>query len=280
MFDALAYGFDLFKTPFLLRFNNKKKSSTYFGALLSLGVFVAICVSFFQSNMIQKQSPNVIEKVVSTYSIQNPESPSITIDDKFPMIPFAFGLTDYQRNIYNDPTIFSIGAYHTFQYGNNTIMKADPLPTKPCEVQDTPLNFDISQLSQVHCAQKGSYKIQGGSQDDIFISIGISLRVCNPSTDNVTCQSPEAIAAYFMDKFFFIYYPDFTYDVDNYEHPIKPEYIFKVTRVSLTSSSMMLHYFQTSKTFGFIQVLKKRCYLKQITMRPIRCNCRQVSSCT
>ena len=238
----IIYVCDLFKTPFLLRFEGNKKSSTYIGALLSIGVFTAICVSFFQSDMIHKNSPNVIEKVISTYSANTANSPSISLDSRFGLIPFSFGLADYARNIYQDKTIFSIDSYHTFQYGNSTIFKIEPMPTRPCQPEDTPLKFN--QVNLVTCVPKGrDYEIQGASQDDIFISIGFSLRVCNPS-DNVTCQSPEAIAAFLSDKYFFIYSPDYTFDVNNYENPIKAEYRFKITKVSLTQSSMMLQYYQ------------------------------------
>ena len=202
----IIYVCDLFKTPFLLRFEGNKKSSTYIGALLSIGVFTAICVSFFQSDMIHKNSPNVIEKVISTYSASSANSPSITLDSRFGLIPFSFGLTDYARNIYQDKTIFFIDSYHTFHFGNSTVIKMEPMFTRPCQpedTEDTPLKY--YQVNLVTCVPKGrEYEIQGASQDDIFISISFSLRVCNPS-DNVTCQSPEEIATFLRDKYFFIY---------------------------------------------------------------------------
>ena len=242
----VIYVCDLFKTPMLLRFNNKKESSTYFGAFLSLGVLAAICVSFFQSDMIHKTNPSVIEKVISTYSLKTPDSPPITIDSRFPLVPFSFGLADYNRNIYKDPTIFSIDAYQTEQYGNNTIFMMEPLPKRPCQLEDTPLNFTApGSIQNVFCVPLGnSFVIQGGSQDDIFKSIGFSLRVCNPLTDGVVCQSPEIIAEFLQDKYFFLYYADFTFNIDDYDNSINPEYSFQYTRVSLTSSTMMVQYYQ------------------------------------
>ena len=101
------YELDLFKTPFLLRFKDKRKSSTYLGSFLSLLIFSVALISFTQSDLIHKGNPKVVEKVVSTYSPSNPGSPSITIDSNFSYFPFAYGVVDLNRNLVEDPTIFN-----------------------------------------------------------------------------------------------------------------------------------------------------------------------------
>lgn len=238
---SIIYHVDLFKTPFLLRFKHRKQSSTYLGSILSLLIFSAVLVSFFQSDVIHKRNPKVIEKVVSTYSAQTPGSPSVMVDANFSYVPFSFGVTDLNRNLIEDPTVFTLEAYYKVQRGSNFTQY--PINARPCTTQESTLKgFN---LSRSHCVPWGNdFLIQGGPQEDIFYTLIFALRICNSQTDNVTCKNASAIQAFMVDKYFYVFFADHTYDVENYEHPINDEYGFKKTRVSLLQSTFVGTFYQ------------------------------------
>ena len=238
---SVLYDVDLFKAPFLLRFKNRKKSSTYVGSFVSILIFSAVLVSLFQSDVIHKKNPKVVEKIVSTYSPTTPGSPSITIDGNFSYFPFAYGVTDLNRNLVEDPTIFTLEVFSKVQIASN--WTEYPVYTRLCTAEESVLKgFNYSRS---HCVPRGSpLVIQGSPQEEVFSTIVFALRICNSETDNVTCQSPEAIAAYMLDKYFYVFYADHTYDVDNYELPINDEYGFKKTRASTTQSTFVGTYYQ------------------------------------
>ena len=238
---SVLYDVDLFKAPFLLRFKNRKKSSTYVGSFVSLLIFTTVLVSLFQSDVIQKRSPKVVEKVVSTYSPANPGSPSITIDGNFSYFPFAYGVSDLNRNLVEDPTIFTLEVFYKVQIATN--WTEYPVYSRPCTEEESDLKgFDYSRS---HCVPRGSlFVIQGSPQEEVFSTLVFALRICNSETDNVTCQSPEAIQAYMLDKYFYVAYADHTYDVDNYEAPINDEYKLKKTRASTSQSTFVGTFYQ------------------------------------
>ena len=238
---SIIYHVDLFKTPFLLRFKHRKQSSTFMGSILSLLIFSAVLVSFFQSDVIHKQNPKVIEKIVSTYSAENPGSPSVTVDGNFSYVPFSFGVTDLNRNLVEDPTIFTLEAYYKVQKGSNFTQY--PINARPCTREESTLKgFN---LSRSHCLPWGSdFLIQGSPQEDIFNTVIFALRICNSQTDNVTCKNASQIQAFMVDKYFYVFFADHTYDVENYDHPINDEYGFKKTRVSLMQSTFVGTFYQ------------------------------------
>ena len=240
---SVLYDVDLFKTPFLLRFKNRKKSSTYVGSFVSLLIFSTALVSLFQSDVLHKKSPKVVEKVVSTYSPSTPGGPSITIDRNFSYFPFAFGVADLNRNLVEDPTIFTMEVFYKVQVGSN--WTEYPVYTRICTPEESVIKgFNFSRS---HCLPSGeTFIIQGSPQEEVFSTLVFALRICNSQTDNVTCQSAENISAYMLDKYFYVFYADHTYDVDNYEHPINDEYGFKKTRASTLQSTFVGKYFQKS----------------------------------
>ena len=238
---SILYHVDLFKTPFLLRFKQRKQSSTYMGTILSILIFSAVLVSFFQSDVIRKRNPKVIEKVVSTYSAETPGSPSITVDGNFSFVPFSFGVTDLNRNLVEDSTIFTLEAYYKVQTGSNFTQY--PINARPCTPEESTLKgFN---LSRSHCIPRGSdFLIQGSPQEDIFYTVIFALRICNSQTDKVTCKNASEIQAFMVDKYFYVFFADHTYDVENYDHPINDEYGFKKTRVSLMQSTFVGTFYQ------------------------------------
>ena len=102
MLGAIAYHFDLFKKPLSLKINTNSRISTRLGFVVSLGIFLAIGLSLFQSNMVSKTNPNVIEK--STLDLISPDQ----ILGKG--TPYIIALTDKKRNTFIDDSIFKIEA--------------------------------------------------------------------------------------------------------------------------------------------------------------------------
>jgi len=98
--NFIGYQLDLFKRPLALRVVSYEKTFTWIGTFLSLMIIVFICLSFFQSDMIQKTSPVVLEKTTLA---------SLAPKQNFgENRPFMFGLVDENSNGYINDAIFKI----------------------------------------------------------------------------------------------------------------------------------------------------------------------------
>ena len=203
------YYLDLFKRPFVFNILKKDKQSTFCGFLMSLIVFFAISFSIFQSDMVLKRNPNVIDKTTSVEL-----SPLQQIGN---IGAFAFGLVDINRTGYIDERyarieIFSnlniAGVGNSYQY----------FPVK-C---DTKWNFNLKDFntSNYQCLSPGdNYTIQGKYDQNLDKTFAFMLRVCNNLTDGLICKSEEEIAFYLQNKMFFLYFPSYSYDIDYFDQP-------------------------------------------------------------
>ena len=102
---------DLFKFNVTLKLDTKEKTSTLFGKLISLFIYMILGYLYFTSDMIAKTNPNVINRDVDL----DPYPNFSFTDDNFKLI---FAVTDQYNNIiYPDPTIFSLVVYaHIFYW--------------------------------------------------------------------------------------------------------------------------------------------------------------------
>ena len=222
MLAVVAYQLDLFKKPLSLKIKSNFLVSTWLGFIVSLGVFAAIFLSFFQSNMISKTNPNVIEKTsISKYS-QNQTLGKNTL--------FIAGLSDGLRNFYVDDTIFTIEVFLTKLIGSSPRVFM-PLPTIKCRPEFT-VGFETftSGFEKTDCLLNTEVEIYGNQFEGQFQSLTFNLRVCNNATDNNICKSEAEIVGFLKDKIFTVTYPDYNYDIDNFEIPYNLN--FKTVMVS------------------------------------------------
>lgn len=247
MLGAIAYHFDLFKKPLFLKHNKNSRISTCLGFAISFGVFLAVGLSLFQSNMVSKTNPNVIEKTV--VSLISPEQ----ILGK--ETSFIFALTDKNRNTFIDDSIFKVEAWmHKLDGGSHYF---SPLPMVNCEKQFFS-GFEAFTSANVSCLLNPQAKITGNQNEGNFWSLTFTLRVCNNQTDNITCKSEDEILDFLKDKMLVNYFPDYSYNIDDFQAPYNLKFKFQIFSELLTKSIwtgiyMKESHFKSDDNFIFSQ---------------------------
>lgn len=207
-------SFDLFRQPVVFYYNGKTKRTSFLGFICSLLIYIYLFYSFFNSNFFLKNVPIVIPE-----SIENDRAGVIHFDSSRTLI---FGIADPLNNRFTDPTYFKL----LFRYYPN-LTYFEERELKLCELEDINGNlsyFQSSKLGQMFCLKNNSFYLKD-SLDQAPRYIAISILLCDNSTSNNTCKSPEEINDYFdnfnSQKFFNIVYDDRRVDIQDYTNPIK-----------------------------------------------------------
>lgn len=209
MLAVIAYQLDLFKKPLSLKVKSNFFISTWLGSFVSLVVFALVSLSFFQSNMISKTNPNVIEK--TALSVPAPHQ----ILGKGTL--YVVGLLDGNRTTFIDDTIFKIEAW-VVQLNGNTPRNFTPVPLIRCQ-QEFLAGYESFNAHNTFCLVNSQIEINGNQNEGDFTSLEFSLRVCNNATDKNICKPESAILDFFRDKVFMSLYPDYNYNIDDFENP-------------------------------------------------------------
>ena len=208
---------DLFQTPVLLKLEKNEKTATYMGVLFSITIITLLSITFVQSDVFYKNSPNVYD---ITEALE--ERALITYSDKI----LAISIEDDNGNAYNDPQIFQIKVTNyfleatnngqgDFQYINNSTKK-----THFCTTNDIPKKqYENLGFSNKNCISD-SFDIQGFWNENTLKYLDISLVLCNNVTSKVKCKSLEEIQKFFFRKSFNVYFSDLSIDTNNYEKPL------------------------------------------------------------
>ena len=211
---------DLFKFNVTLKLDTKEKTSTLFGKLISLFIYMILGYLYFTSDMIAKTNPNVINRDVDL----DPYPNFSFTDDNFKLI---FAVTDQYNNIiYPDPTIFSLVVYGGIYYAQTS--ENDQfwqIKTHNCTEKDFDKNQALYKNLGVigaQCFDNGTFSI-GGSWDEPVISyMDIDVIVCvNGTEENLTCKSEEYIRETINNFYFSVWLMQQNIDANNYLHPIK-----------------------------------------------------------
>ena len=211
LLKSISYHLDLFKRPFMLKVLSKDQESTYFGFFLSLIIFIAIAFSFSQSDMIQKLNPNVIDKTIAVDLSPQQHIGTTGV--------FVFGVVDVNRQGFIDESMLRIDVTsYTNQGGVNVYVKSYT-PVK-CDTKWN-LNLVGFDVTKYLCLPPSAdnYTIIGDQDQPLYQPLSFVLRVCNNMTDGIICKGEAEITNYIKDKFFFLMFPDYSYDVDLYEEP-------------------------------------------------------------
>ena len=233
----IGYQLDLFKRPLELRVMSKEKTFTWIGAFLSLMIIVFICLSFFQSDMVQRTSPAVLEKT----TIVSLSPKQIFGENR----PFIFGLVDYNSNGYIDDTMFKIDVAI---FGNDNGVPIEMIiPLVPCDTISNSLFLNQPpSFNNSLCILDDNIVIQGQRSDNFYEAIFFQLRICNNETDNVTCKSEEEIAIFLAGMSLYTIYPDYTYDIDNYDNPYSATFTTIIQPISFNNSIWYAEYIKQS----------------------------------
>lgn len=68
------------------------------------------------------------------------------------------------------------------------------------------------------------------------MSLTFTLRVCNNLTDNITCKSEDEILDFLKDKMFVNYFPDYSYNIDDFQTPYNLKFKTQIFAELLTKS--------------------------------------------
>lgn len=240
---SLGYHIDLFKTPMSLPYDSQKKVSSFFSSLISLGLIIFLLIFFFQSDIFVKQNP-----ISSVQSIPTQKRPKLDFNQE--NMTIALGLTDYENNIVEDPSVFNLTLY-AYGYkgsGQETLYEENRTLVK-CKEEFFPKNhedFSKLRMSQFLCLEKNDFTLEGYWDEDIVKYIDITLYKClNETSNGNSCKSDEEIHEFFKDKYLAIFFSDNKINVNNYESPIQNIYKTRFFLMDPRISKKITFYFKS-----------------------------------
>lgn len=245
--NYILYCLDLFKSPMYLLFDSKRKVSSVFSSLISLGIILFLLIFFFQSDIFSKKSP-----ISSVQSIATASRPNIDFHSE--NMVFAIGLTDYVTNEVHDPSVFSLALWAYGYYANGEPIYEINKTLVKCKEEyfkDYGTAFTDLDMQKYYCMEQNSFTLQGYWDEKITQFIEIKVNKCNNQTMNNTCKSNEEIEQFFKEeKYFSIFYTDNMIDINNYEKPIQRLYKNKYFLMDGRISKKITFYFKKVDFFN------------------------------
>ena len=239
---------DFFGHKIDLRINENKKFKTPFGGVLSV-THLALCLFVFftlSDNMINRTNPDV----VSTTIFQ--EMPGITYfakDSYFMM----FGMQDPTWTFFIDETIFTTQmAQESHQPDGSTVTV--PIPLERCTENHLPpsvkvdLINSVANISNLYCIAKdydGVFYLNQVYGQEAYQQITISIEICQNTTNNSNCKSPDEINNMLIGGFFGIQSADYIINPSNYDNPSQ---MFVRHYFVPTTPSLVKQYYRYLKT--------------------------------
>lgn len=224
IFLSIFYASDFFKSHFSFLVS---RNSSKTGSLLSIFILSLLLYTFFNSNMIKRINPAVINQ-----NVAQSNRPKISFNNK--NFEFYFGLVDSTLKICEiDPTIFTVLITQTSFKLNTTTLQRDKtikdIPFHRCKPSDFPSDskFYLSGIDNPYCLDDIDFSTEGDITEMNWSYFSISLIVCN---SHQNCSNQTEIQNYFQQKAFGVYYIDYNLDYQNYGIPIakfsRMEYIW------------------------------------------------------
>ena len=212
-YDFFFY-IDLFKSPLFLFLENKQKSSTFFGSILSLLIFLYLGITFSNSDVFYKFHPTIIDQ---TQSLNH--RPLLSLNSS--NFAFSMGVVDSDGISSYDPTIASIVfLYNTI---NGEDVTNDYMDIHICNESDFPSDPGVLQslrLDNNFCLDHPEINLEGYWNEQSLSYVEIALLTCQNSTNsNITCKSQDDINTFLKEKYFQIYFKEYNYDMTNLQNP-------------------------------------------------------------
>ena len=218
--ESFLYEADIFKVPFILLFQNRKKSATTQGSLLSIAIFAIVLYLLITSNMFLKINPIVIDQTTT-----NDHAALLQLSPQ--NFEIAAGVANSFGQGFSDPTIFKV-QFIQIEIGFNETINSKQIINQ--EIKQTTLcsnesfsdntTFGTLGLAEYSCLTNGTFELEGGFDERMVKAVVVMISYCNNATDGVVCQSQTNINNFFKDKGLWLYFQDDIYDVSNYKTPI------------------------------------------------------------
>ena len=214
--------FDVFAVPLAFRYKNEDKYSTSFGGFIFILFSIlalTVAIYYFIPFATRKNYSLVY------YSMKLPTAERIKLKDS--KAAFAVG---YDCNTGNDGTKpedilnlnFNYIIYKKYSDGSRKKFP-EPLTTHKCTYADFynqyNTTFDLLNLKTLECLDNTDHVIEGIYTDEVFSYYEFSVSTKEDSETNFNRIDEYLIE---NDCKIVIYYTDITFDLNNYEEPIKP----------------------------------------------------------
>ena len=208
---------DLFQQNVSLKLYNRYRVSITLGKAFTVGIIIFIVYNFFVSDMIKRTNPVVLQQL-----IQTEKRPEFSFNKE--NFVFSFGVVDANNQILNDPTIFNILAVSmSAENGQNTQQKM--LPTEPCTsdyFERFPGFYEASNLTQATCIKNTNFSLRGYWDEESVEQLNVIVMKCMNYTESpIICKGSDEIEKYFQEKFFSFWIEDKSFDMNEYNDPIK-----------------------------------------------------------
>jgi len=220
---SLSY-FDLFRSPFSLFINKKKRISTQIGVFFSFSLYAFLLYNFTQSDLFLKLSPYVVSQTVA-----NVHANRITFDENTLV---SFAVSDQNNQNYIEPEIFTVTFKfeHLVSDDSGVMVLIDVVygDLRACTLDDVQFDPDLFVqlgLQNSFCLQNKSFFLEGYWDEQEIYYAYVKVNQCLNDTSNVTCRSQEEINDFFStSKYFGANFQSVALTINDYEQPIKRKY--------------------------------------------------------
>lgn len=207
---------DIFRFPFLLKFNGHYKNSTYTGKIITLGIIIFIIYSFFTSDMINKKNPQTLIQDLSQKS-----RPELYFSRE--NFTFIAGIADSTNTFIADETIYFFNICQEYLNNAKGIDDIECTRLKLCTPEDfiDQNEFFRLGLNGTYCLPNKTFKTAGYWDEEIMEDFWLSLKSCENSTEenSIVCKSIEEIENFLQRYYVQIYISNSNIDAANYLNP-------------------------------------------------------------
>ena len=235
--------FDIFRFPLTLSLNNKNKTSTLTGKLISVGIMVFLLYSFNQSDVLNKKNPLILSQDL----LQTVRPPLWFSKQNFTLI---VGVADGNNNFLIDETIFSLyfstvslnNTDHTYNQTRNLL-----LPCLQEDLIENPAEFVKLGLEGAFCLPNEPLNLSGYYDEPLINYLYFEVRTCENSSDSdLICQQPEVISNVLSNYYIDIYLTDNNIDASNYLTPLSRNLKIYYEQLDVMLMKSMQIFMQTS----------------------------------
>lgn len=226
--------FDLFKTEIFLNFENKEKTSTILGKLISILIAGLMLYTFISSDLIQKKSPNVVNQ-----EIEAKKRPFISLNSSSFTMVFALS-DDNNWNYPIDKSIWDIKPIFKYYKVDGSNYTLDKRSYHRCRESDFPRNPEIySQFNlynYTYCLDNKNINVSGYWDEEEVSYFVLEVHKCiNTTENNNSCKSLEEIEKFFVGKYFGVYLEKVNINVRDYKNPFTSmvKYYYRLIEVGI-----------------------------------------------
>lgn len=243
MLGDIFSAFDLFKTPFNLKFNRRKEISSAIGGLLSIGIIAVLTFYASQSDIFFQLSPRVVDSTIGLDFrplVHFKKAKIISVQDDVTLAGIV------------DPSYFTlqvVSYFYDMKNGSNFEVKQRKLHL--CSELDFPENstvFTALGLTNSFCFEENEFNLEGYWDETTMKYGSFHLMLCDNSTFNGTCKTYEEMKKFLNGKIFNLYFYDSIIDASNYKSPLKNVMVNEWTYIDITARKQREYIFQNIKT--------------------------------